>query len=152
VKLGTFSPWFQWNHPIPAPQGEVLVSLSVLGSQYFFTNNHTFSSIFTHKELKCNRNLTYTRFDITCFIPNSFLRLLSTMFVLWKARRPLKYMLVFQNLQDFTSLCPWELRVHVAQFLPSVVSAVSSLFYRQYFIYYFINLPFFLQTSKLFCL
>jgi hypothetical protein len=37
--------WFLWYC-------KVLVALSVLGGQYLFTNNHTFSSIFMYKKLK----------------------------------------------------------------------------------------------------
>ena len=45
-------------------------SLSVYGSQYFFTNNPTFSCISTNKEFIFNWNLTYRGFDIQYFIPN----------------------------------------------------------------------------------
>ena len=54
----------------------------------FFTNNHTFSSIIVHNENPRSWNLTCTGFDIQYLIPNlliaSFLRSLSSTFVLWK--------------------------------------------------------------------
>jgi hypothetical protein len=54
----------------------------------FFTNKHTFSSIIFHNENPCSWNLTCTGFDIQYLIPNlliaSFLRSLSSTFVLWK--------------------------------------------------------------------
>jgi len=64
-------------------------SLSGFGSQYFFTNNHNFSCIFTNKEFIFHWNLTYRGFYIIqYFIPNlltsSYFRSLSSMFALWK--------------------------------------------------------------------
>ena len=52
VKWATFSCWFQWNHLIYFP-------LSVFGSQYYFTNNNSYSS--------CSSNLTYSVFDFSIF-------------------------------------------------------------------------------------
>ena len=40
------------NSPYFSSLCEVLVTLSVFRSQYFFTNNHTFSSIYTDKEVR----------------------------------------------------------------------------------------------------
>ena len=40
------SPYF-----LPYAYSEVLVVLSIFRNQYFYTNNHTFPCIFTHKEL-----------------------------------------------------------------------------------------------------
>ena len=80
AKWVTSSPWFQWNRPISVKKSEVLVLVHI-----FFTNNHTFSSIFT---FPCSWNLTHTGFDVQYFIPNSliasFLRSLCSTFVLWK--------------------------------------------------------------------
>ena len=42
-------------------------------ARIFFTNNHTFSSIFTKKELPCSWNVTHTGFDVQYFIPNSLI-------------------------------------------------------------------------------
>jgi hypothetical protein len=39
----------------------------------FFTNGHTFSSIFTQKELPCSWNVTHTGFDVQYFISNSLI-------------------------------------------------------------------------------
>jgi hypothetical protein len=44
---------------ITPPKGEVLDALSVFASWYFFTNNHTFSSIFTY--------ICIRMFDIQCY-------------------------------------------------------------------------------------
>ena len=74
----TSSPWFQWSHPISVKKRSQSFQV-----HNFFTNNHTFSTIFT-----CSWNLTHTGFDVQYFIPNSliasFLRSLCSMFVLWK--------------------------------------------------------------------
>jgi hypothetical protein len=78
----------------------------------FFTNNHTFSSIFP-----CSWNLTHTGFDVQYFIPNSliasFLRSLCSRFVLWKVgehavveKEMLKFGSIFGSLPDFSSLRP----------------------------------------------
>jgi len=48
AKWMTFSSWFQWNHFIPLIARSFFLALSAFWSQYFFSNNHTFSSIFIH--------------------------------------------------------------------------------------------------------
>ena len=101
----------------------------------FFTNNHTFSSIFTLKEFPCSWNLTRTWFDVQYFIPNSliasFLRSLWSTFVLWKVgehavvgKETLKFWSIFGRLPAFPSLRPKvkRERSQVALFLLCVVS------------------------------
>ena len=55
-------------------------------SQYFSTNNHTFSCIFTNKELPCYWNLKYIVFDVQYFIPNLFIESLSNIVCFVKVR------------------------------------------------------------------
>ena len=60
----TFSPWFQWNHLISVLMVKNFNEPSAFGSQYIFTNNLTFSSIFTHiNKSPWSGSLTYTSFS-----------------------------------------------------------------------------------------
>jgi len=84
----------------------------------FSSFNHTFSSIYMHKEFPCSWNLTYPWFDIQYFIPNlliaSFLRSLSSTFVLWKVgghavegKETFKYLQAIRKSPRFFSSLPW---------------------------------------------
>jgi hypothetical protein len=63
--------------------GKTSIIFSFWKSVFFFTNNHTFSSIFTHKKPPWSWSLTYAGFDIQYFISNlliaSFFKMVETL-------------------------------------------------------------------------
>ena len=71
AKLLTFSPLFHWCRLISAPKTTFLSPCPFFGSLLSFTNNHTFSPIFAHKEPPWSWKLMFTQFDIWYFILNS---------------------------------------------------------------------------------